>query len=107
MKGKVGIAELGAHLNDYVRAAQEGEEIVIQDGDTPVAKLVPLAEQAWPRRIIPATLPSRGIDDFEGFCPEGLTQEDVDRALAETRADSIDDWLDEWLSSHASTSKPR
>jgi prevent-host-death family protein len=103
MKGKVGIAELEAHLSEYVRAAQEGEEIVIHDGDTPVAKLVPLTERRAPLRIIPATLPSRGIDDMEGVYPTGLTPEEVEQLIAETRADSID----EWLSSRESTSTPR
>jgi prevent-host-death family protein len=107
MKGKVGIAELEAHLGEYIRAAQGGEEIVIQDGDTPVARLVPLAERELPFRIIPASRPSRGSDDMVGSCPPGVTQEDIDRALAETRADSIDEWLNECLSSRASTSKRR
>ena len=107
MKGKVGIAELEAHLSEYVRAAQGGEEIVIHDGETPVAKLVPLVKRELPFRIIPASLPSRGSEDMEGYCPPGLTPEEVDRLIAETRADSIDEWLNEWLRSHESTSKPR
>jgi prevent-host-death family protein len=110
MKGKVGIAELEAHLGEYVRAAQGGEEIVIQDGDTPVAKLVPVAERDWLSRMIPASLPSRGSDDMEGSHAEGLTPEEVEeveRAIAFTRADRINEWLNEWLSSHKSTSKPR
>lgn len=53
MKAKAGIDELEAHLSGHVRAAQAGEEIVIHDGETPVAKLVPLAEQ-FRFRIIPA-----------------------------------------------------
>jgi prevent-host-death family protein len=107
MKGKVGIAELEAHLSEYVHAAQRGEEIVIHDGDTPVARLVPLAERELPFRIIPASRPSRGSDDMVGCYPTGLTPEEVERLIAETRADSIDEWLNEWLSSRESTSKPR
>lgn len=107
MKGKVGIAELEAHLSEYVRAAQAGEEIVIEDGDTPIARLVPLAEREWLSRIIPASRPSRGSDDMGGVYPTGLTPEEVEQLIAETRADSIDEWLDQWLSSHESTSNPR
>jgi prevent-host-death family protein len=107
MKGKVGIAELEAHLSEYVRAAQGGEEIVIQDGDTPVAKLVPVSERRWPQGTIFASLPSRGSDDMEGCYPEGLTPEEVERIIAYTRADRIDEWLNEWLSSRKPTSKPR
>jgi hypothetical protein len=43
---------------------------------------------------------------MEGF-PTGLAPEEVERLIAETRADSIDQWLNEWLSSRESTSKPR
>lgn len=107
MKGKVGIAELEAHLSEYVRAAQGGEEIVIHDGDTPLAKLVPLAERELPFRIIPASRPTRGIDDMGGVYPTGLTPEEVERLIAETRAEPMDEWLNEWLSSRKSTSTPR
>ncbi len=41
MKSHVGIAELKAHLSEYVRAAQGGAEITIRDRHTPVAKLMP------------------------------------------------------------------
>src|ERR1017187_3479175 len=102
MKGKVGIAELEAHLSEYVRAAQGGEEIVIHDGDTPLAKLVPLAERELPFHLIPASWPSRGSDDMSGCYPAGLTPEEVEQVIAETRADPIDEWLNEWLSSRES-----
>jgi prevent-host-death family protein len=107
MKGRVGIAELEANLSEYVRAAQGGEEIVIHDGDTPLAKLVPLAEREWPFRMIPASRPSRGSEDMGGVYPTGLTPEEVEQLIAETRADPIDEWLNEWLSSRESTSTPR
>jgi antitoxin (DNA-binding transcriptional repressor) of toxin-antitoxin stability system len=90
-----------------VRAAQGGEEIVIQDGDTPVAKLVPMTEPELPLRMIPAKWQSRGIDDFGGVYPTGMTPAEVEELIAETRADPIDEWLNEWLSSRESTSKPR
>ena len=107
MKSKVGIAELKAHLSEYVRAAQKGKEIVIQDRDTPIAKIVPLDDRKLPFRIIPATRMSKGIDDMVGFRPTGVTPEDVERIIAETRADSTDEWLTEWLNSQKSTSTPR
>src|ERR1051325_1101351 len=97
MKSKVGIAELKAQLSEYVRAAQKGKEIVIQDRDTPIAKIVPLDERKLPFRIIPATRPSKGIDDMVGFCPKGITPEDVERAFAESRAEYGDEWLAEFL----------
>jgi prevent-host-death family protein len=38
---KTGIAELKAHLSEYLRAVRRGEEVIVLDRDTPVAKLVP------------------------------------------------------------------
>ena len=55
MKSKVGIAELKAHLSEYVRAAQKGKEVIIKDRETPVAKLAPLEPAHRFLRVIPAT----------------------------------------------------
>ena len=93
MKRKVGIAELKAHLSDYVRAAQKGREIVIKDRETEVAKIVPIREPTLAFRVIPASRPSKGIDDMAGFRPTGATPEEIERIFAETRADRIDEWL--------------
>ena len=93
MKSKVGIAELKAHLSEYVRAAQKGKEVVIKDRETEVAKIVPIRERTLAFRVIPASRPSNGIDDMAGFRPTGVTAEDIDRMVAETRADRIDEWL--------------
>jgi prevent-host-death family protein len=93
MKSKVGIAELKAHLSEYVRAAQKGKEVIIKDRETEVAKIVPIRERPLAFRIIPASRPSKGIDDMAGFRPTGVTPEEVERIFAETRADRIDEWL--------------
>ena len=93
MKSKVGITALKTHLSAYVRAAQKGKEIVIRDRATPIAKLTPIDGRKLPFRVIPASRPLRGIDDMAGFCPAGVTPEDVERIFAETRADRIDEWL--------------
>ena len=93
MKSKVGIAELKAHLSEYVRAAQKGKEVVIKDRETEVAKIVPIRERSLAFRVIPASRPSKGIDDMAGFRPTGVTPEQIERIFAETRADRIDEWL--------------
>src|SRR5690349_3994063 len=93
MKGNVGIAELKAHLSEYVRAAQKGKEIIIKDRDTPIAKLVPIETRKLPFRVIPATRPCHSINDFKGFRPSGLTSEDIERIIQENKADRIDEWL--------------
>jgi prevent-host-death family protein len=103
MKREVGIAELKAHLSEYVRAAQKGKEIVIKDRDTPVAKLTPIPKAKWLPKIIPATLSCRGTEDFESVTIPGLTPEEFERIWKETRRD----WTDEWLDSNESTSTRR
>ncbi len=40
----VNIAELRGHLGTYLKRVRRGEEILIRDRNTPVAKLVPLSE---------------------------------------------------------------
>jgi prevent-host-death family protein len=95
MKSKVGIAELKAHLSEYVRAAQKGKEIVIKDRNMPVAKLTPLAPANKLLRVIPATRPvaevERMLDRNPGgpVLPPGL----LDEILADTRKDVYDKWI--------------
>ncbi len=40
----VNIAQLRGHLSTYLKRVRRGEEILIRDRETPVAKLVPLPE---------------------------------------------------------------
>ena len=43
---QVGIAELKAHLSDYLRAVRGGQTIAVLDQETPVAQIVPIRERA-------------------------------------------------------------
>src|SRR5437879_3219708 len=100
MKTKeVGIANLKAHLSQYIRAAQKGEEIIIKDRETPVAKLSPIRNSRWPFETIPATRPIKGIDEMVGHRPRGIKQSEVAKILADMRKDRMDEWLEEWLNS--------
>jgi prevent-host-death family protein len=92
---EVTLDELQAHLSDYVKAAQDGEEIVITSGDTRLARLTSDRQSAkWPPYIIKAEHPIHSLDELVGVTIPGVTAEDVDRALAETRADRADQWFD-------------
>jgi prevent-host-death family protein len=93
MKGNVGIAELEAHLSEYVRTAQRGKEIIIKDRDTPIAKLVPVQTPKLPFRVIPASRTAHSIDHFKGFRPAGMTSERVQKLIEDTRGDRLDEWL--------------
>ena len=43
---QVGIAELKAHLSEYLARVQEGEEIIVADRGRPVARLIPPVSQS-------------------------------------------------------------
>ena len=90
----VKIAAFKAGLSRYLRAAQKGAEIIIQDRDTPIARLVPLEQKRKPKlETRPPTRSLAELDRLPFFAPQGLTVEDVDRALAEERRERLDELL--------------
>jgi|SRR5580658_218008 prevent-host-death family protein len=91
----VGIAELKAHLSEYVRAAQKGREVIIRDRQTPVAKLVPIEQPQMIGEIRRAT---RSVADVERMLDARpseppMPQETFQRILDEERADHSDKWI--------------
>jgi prevent-host-death family protein len=96
MKAKVGIAEIKAHLSDYVRAAQKGKEFIIKDRDTPVAKLVPIDDpRPAPPPIIRATRSWAEVERMLDARPPFpiIPAEAIDRAIEETKKDVYDKWI--------------
>jgi prevent-host-death family protein len=101
MKRSVGIAELKAHLSDYVRAAQKGKEFIVKDRDTPVARLTPmgLARPALP--MIPATRSMAEVErmldaaPYKSLVPDDVSSGDaaIDRAIHENKQDVSDRWI--------------
>jgi prevent-host-death family protein len=92
MKGKVGIAELKAHLSEYVRAAQKGKEVVIKDRETEVALLVPRATARF--RTIRAKGSLKELDKLPGIhVDEGITPGYLDELARELRTDYYDKWI--------------
>jgi prevent-host-death family protein len=71
---KVTIHAAKTTLSRLIKRAHAGEEIVIARGDTPVARLVPIAEQASRRRA--GTL--RGLVKIRPGCFEPLPAEELD-----------------------------
>lgn len=95
MKKEVKIAEFKAHLSAYLRAVRRGNEIVVKDRDTPIARIVPY--QAPKDRLIvrPATKSLKDIDRVFSLLspPKNLKPGDVDEALRWTRRDVLDKGL--------------
>jgi prevent-host-death family protein len=95
MKSNIGIAELKAHLSEYVRTAQKGKEIIIKDRQTPVAKLVPIEP---PRMIGEIRRATRSVAEVQRMLnsrpPEPpIPAETFQRILDEERADRSDEWI--------------
>lgn len=83
---QVKIAELKAHLSSHLAAVRKGETIIVCDRSTPIARLTPLRQVQDDDLIVEeaADPPSeaRKIKPLKR-----LKNVDVDRVLAEMRAD--------------------
>jgi prevent-host-death family protein len=94
MKSQVRIAEFKNHLSRYLRAAQRGREIIIKDRDTPIARLLPIEKPSSKLEIRPATGSLRDLDKLPVYAPEGLTLQDLEDAIRETKRDRLGDIID-------------
>jgi prevent-host-death family protein len=65
---KVGIKELNAKLGEYVKRAHKGEQIVILEGEEPVAELVSLSPAR--RKVLEAV--EMGVLKWGGGKPKGV-----------------------------------
>lgn len=63
MSVRVGIADLKAHLSEYVKRVKAGERIIVCDRETPVAELRPLSTDL---PIRPATRPLSDLLKVKG-----------------------------------------
>jgi prevent-host-death family protein len=95
MKPSIGIAELKAHLSEYVRAAQNGSEVIIKDRQTPVAKLVPIQQSPMIGEIRRATRSVAEVEQMLAARPPEppIPPETFQRILDEVRADRSDEWI--------------
>ncbi|HET9318616.1 MAG TPA: type II toxin-antitoxin system prevent-host-death family antitoxin [Bryobacteraceae bacterium] len=94
MKTEVKIAELKSKLSEYLRSVRRGNEVVIKDRETPIARLVPYEERAQrPRLTIrPAQGSLKEVDRILANLPrpKGLKPGDADRALQWVRRDRFE-----------------
>jgi antitoxin (DNA-binding transcriptional repressor) of toxin-antitoxin stability system len=90
MRSEIRIAEFKSQVSRYVRAAQRGNEIVIKDRDTPVARLGPYVEQAGQVPIKPPVGSLRDLAKLARFKPKKLKLRDLNRALREERREGFD-----------------
>jgi prevent-host-death family protein len=69
---RASISTLRARLSEYLRAVRNGEEVIVTDRGTPVARLAPLAPVEWHdvhlQRLIEAGL----VRPAEGALPDDV-----------------------------------
>jgi prevent-host-death family protein len=95
MRTEVKIAELKARLSEYLHSVRRGNEIVVKDRETPIARIVPYQEPSRRLAVRPATGSLKEVDKLLDKLPrpKGLKPGDVDRALKWTKRDVFDKGL--------------
>jgi len=90
----VNVADLKNHLSRYLRAVREGEEILIRDRKTPVAKIVPLplaedfdAEEMALAAAGRLRLPTKKLPESFWFPPAKGSKRVLKRAIDAVRRD--------------------
>jgi prevent-host-death family protein len=79
------VSELKARLSAYLADVRAGNEVLVCDRATPIARLVPVTDRNDDLQIIPASAPPSTLTTIAGVRPRGRV--DVDALLAELRRD--------------------
>jgi prevent-host-death family protein len=79
------VSELKARLSAYLAEVRAGEEVLVCDRSTPIARLTPVDQDTDDLTIIPESAPAASVRDMVGVRPKGPV--DVDALLAELRRD--------------------
>ena len=91
MAREVKIAELKSKLSEYLRSVRSGNEVVIKDRETPIARIIPYEKpnEKRPQRLVirPAAISLKAADKLVFQRPKRLKPGDVDDALKWVRRD--------------------
>lgn len=68
----IDVEEAQQHLSELLSLAQQGNEVIIADGNTPVARLVPITEGSKPRVAGLNRGAMRMRDDFNEPLPDSF-----------------------------------
>jgi len=92
VKTEVKIAELKGKLSEYLRSVRRGNEIVIKDRETPIARIVPYESSPKRLNVRHATMSLKDADKLIASLPrpKGLKPGDADRALKWVRRDRFE-----------------
>jgi prevent-host-death family protein len=97
MQSEVKIAELKSKLSEYLRSVRSGNEVVIKDRETPIARIIPYEKphEKRPQRLVirPAAISLKAADRLVFHRPKGLKRGDADEALRWVRRDRFKNGL--------------
>lgn len=83
----VKIAEFKGHLSHYLGRIRRGDEIVVTDRKTPIARVIPFKERREPLLVTRAKASPRGLKKLK--IPPAHPGTDSLRALREDRKDDL------------------
>ena len=95
MVTEVRIAELKAHLSDYLRSVRRGNEVIVKDRETPVARIVPLPARGASFVTRSATRTFQEVEDLLASRPRKrikMKPGTLEKAIRETKRDRLDPW---------------
>ena len=104
MTTEVKIAEFKSHLSDHLRRVRQGQEIVIKDRETPIARVVPYKAPANRLVTRPPTKSLKEVDEMLDARPKKklkLKPGELDRIIRETKMD----WYDKWMASKRTSTR--
>ncbi len=91
VKTEVKIAEFKSKLSKYLRSVQRGNEIVVKDRETPIARVVPYTP---PHTRLVVRRPTKSLKEVEKLLrqstPANLAPGDLDEALRWVRRDKYE-----------------
>jgi antitoxin (DNA-binding transcriptional repressor) of toxin-antitoxin stability system len=62
----VKVSQLKTHLSRYLRLVRQGEEVIVKDRETSVAKIIPLTRDSLMALVVePATRPAKELAKLE------------------------------------------
>lgn len=89
MATEVKIADFKSHLSEHLRSVRNGQEIIVKDRQTPIARVVPYTQPRKRLVTIPPTRSLKELDRISVSRPKKLRPGDVDRALRWVRSDRL------------------
>ncbi len=95
MVTEVKIAELKTHLSAHLRAVRRGNEVIVKDRETPIARLVP---HGAPGPSFVSRSPTRTFQEVEKLLASKarkkirLKPAVLERAILDAKMDTLDKW---------------